>query len=137
MTEDLVAPGICRILREVIGRPASCECNQAERIRRHHPKVKGRMKEFDVIAVCGDYVMVNETKSKLEPSNVPELLETIHEFREYFPEYKDKKIIGSLATLFADESLIKYASHEGILILAVGDELMDVVNEPGFTPAEF
>ena len=95
------------------------------------------MKEFDVIAVCGDYLMVNETKSKLEPSNVPELLETIREFREYFPEYKDKKIIGSLATLFADESLIKYASREGILILAVGEELMDVMNEPGFKPTEF
>ena len=67
--------------------------------------------------------MVNETKSRLDQRDIPELLETIREFREYFPEYKDKKIIGSLATLFADESLIKYASREGILILAVGDEL--------------
>jgi len=137
MAEDLVAPSICRILRQIFKIPMIYECGEVVRYRRIHPEDGGRMKEFDVIAVCGDYVMVNETKSKLEPSNVPELLETIREFREYFPEYKDKKIIGSLATLFADESLIKYASLKGILILAVGEELMDVMNEPGFKPAEF
>jgi hypothetical protein len=137
MAEDLVAPSICRILRQIFKIPMIYECGEVVRYRRIHPEDGGRMKEFDVIAVCGDYVMVNETKSKLEPSNVPELLETIREFREYFPDYKDKKIVGSLATLFADESLIKYASREGILILAVGEELMDVMNEPGFKPAEF
>ncbi len=137
MTEDLVAPSICRILREVLGLPQSHECGQAERIRRPHPKVKGRRKEFDVIAECDGYVLVNETKSSLKPSDIPELKKTIRQFREYFPEYKDMKIIGSLATLDVDASLAKYASREGILILAVGDELMDIKNEPGFQPAVF
>jgi hypothetical protein len=137
MAEDLVAPSICRILRQLFKIPMMYECGEVVRYRRIHPEDGGRMKEFDVIGVCGDYVMVNETKSKPEPSNIPELLETIREFREYFPEYKDKKIIGSLATLYADDSLVKYASREGILILAVGEELMDVMNEPGFKPAEF
>ncbi len=137
MTEDLVAPSICRILREVLGLPQSHECGQAERIRRPHPKVKGRRKEFDVIAECDGYVLVNETKSSLKPSDIPKIKETIQEVGEYFPEYKDMKIIGSLATLDVDASLVKYASREGILILAVGDELMDVKNEPGFKPAIF
>ena len=137
MTEDLVAPSICRILKEVLGCPPSDECGQAERVRRPHPKVKGRRKEFDVIAECGDYVLVNETKSSLKPSDIPKVKKTIWQFREYFPEYKDMKIIGSLATLDVDESLVKYASREGILVLAVGDELMDVKNEPGFKPTIF
>ena len=137
MTEDLVAPSICRILKEVLGCPPSEECGQAERVRRPHPKVKGRRKEFDVIAECDGYVLLNETKSSLKPSDIPELKDTIREFREYFPEYADRKIIGSLATLNVDDSLVKYASREGILILAVGDELMDVMNEPGFKPAVF
>ncbi|MGO8880756.1 MAG: hypothetical protein ACLPVO_14460 [Desulfomonilaceae bacterium] len=137
MTEDLVAPSICRILRAVLGCLPSHDCNQAERVRRSHPKVKGRRKEFDVIAECDGYILVNETKSTLKPFDIPELKETIREFREYFPEYKDRKIIGSLATLDVDESLVKYASREGVLILAVGDELMDVKNEPGFKPTIF
>lgn len=137
MTEDLVAPSICRILQEVLGLPEGHECNQAERVRRFHPHVKGLRKEFDVIAECDGYVLVNETKSSLKPLDIPELKDTIREFREYFPEYADRKIIGSLATLNVDDSLVKYASREGVLILAVGDELMDVMNEPGFKPTIF
>ena len=95
------------------------------------------MKEFDVIADCGEYVIVNETKSKPTPTDIDELMDTIQEVREYFPEFRDRKFIGSLATLYADKSLIKFASRKGVLILAVGDELMDVINEPGFKPAIF
>ena len=137
MTEDLVAPSICRILREVLGLPQSHECGQAERVRRPHPKVKGRRKEFDVMAECGDYLLVNETKSNLKPTDINKLIKTIQEVREYFPEYADRKIIGSLATLYVDDSLVKFASRKGIMILAVGDELMDVMNEAGLQPAEF
>ena len=137
MTEDLVAPSICRILRQTMAIPVLYECAANTRYRLIHPEDASRMKEFDVVAECGDYVLVNETKSKLEPSHVPKLMETIREFREYCPEHKDKKVLGSLATLYADESLIKYASRHGILVLAVGTELMDVMNEPGFRPAEF
>jgi hypothetical protein len=137
MTEDLVAPSICRILKEVVEIPPSYACGMVPRVRRVHPEDRGRVREFDAIANCGDYVLVTEAKSSLRPRDIDELMDTIREFREYFPEYRDKKIIGSLATLQADEGLIKHASRKGILILAVGNELMDVVNEPGFKPAEF
>jgi hypothetical protein len=137
MTEDLVAPSICRILREVVHCPRRFECGSLVRPRRTHPVDRGRLKEFDVIADCGDYVLVNETKSNLGPEDIGILMDTIEEVREYFPEFRDRKFIGSLATLYAEDSLIKFASRKGVLILAVGDELMDVKNEPGFKPAVF
>jgi len=137
MTEDLVAPSICRILREVVDCPPNVACGSLVRPRRTHPQDKSRLKEFDVIADCGEYVLVNETKSKPTPTDIDELMDTIQEVREYFPEFRDRKFIGSLATLYADKSLIKFASRKGVLILAVGDELMDVINEPGFKPAIF
>ncbi len=90
-----------------------------------------------MIAVCGDYVLVNETKSNLGLEDIGKLMDTIEEVREYFPEFRDRKFICSLATLYAEESLIKFASRKGILVLAVGDELMDVKNEPGFKAAIF
>jgi hypothetical protein len=137
MAEDLVAPSICRILLEILGLPLSYECNQSERVRRRHSKIRGRRREFDVVAEYGDYVLVVETKSTPKPENIPELLAMTREFWDYFPEYKDRKLIAGLAMLYADKSLIRYASSNGILILAVGDELMDVMNEPGFVPTEF
>jgi uncharacterized tellurite resistance protein B-like protein len=137
MAEDLVSPSICRILRETFKISALYECAANVRHKKIHPEDSGRMKEFDVVAECGDYVMVNETKSNPNASDIRKLRKTIRKFREYFPEHEDKKIVGSLAMLYAHKSLIKYASSKGILILAVGDELMDVMNEPGFKPTEF
>ena len=137
MTEDLVAPSICRILQEVVDCPPNLGCGLLVRARRINPNNRSMTKEFDVIAECGDYVLVNETKSNLKPTDINKLMKTIQEVREYFPEYRDRKFIGSLATLYVDESLIKFASRKGVLILAVGKELMDVMNEPGFKPAEF
>ncbi|MFA6224506.1 MAG: hypothetical protein WC647_19585 [Desulfomonilaceae bacterium] len=137
MTEDLVAPSICGILQEVVDCPPSYGCGLMVRIRRVHPDDRSRTKEFDAIAECGDYVLVNETKNKLAPADIGELMDTIRDVREYFPEYTNRKFIGSLATLYVDDSLVKHASRKGIIVLAVGDELMDVMNEPGFRPTEF
>jgi hypothetical protein len=137
MAEDLVSPSICRILRETFHVPETYGCAANVRLKRIDPKNRGRIKEFDVVAECGDYVLVVETKSSPDSKDIPKLLKTIGVFREYWPEYKDRRVFGGLAMLYADKSLIRFASRKGILILAVGDELMDVMNEPGFVPTEF
>ncbi len=53
--------------------------------------------------------------------------------------YADKKIIGALASLYVDESVIQAAERAGILILGMNEEMiaMRVLNAPGFAPREF
>ena len=136
MAEDLVAPSIGTILRKIEGYPETMPVAVIVRPRLIHPTKPGRSREFDTIAVCGDYLLVNETKSTLTPSDVKKVLKLIPEVREYFPQYKDKKVICSLATLYVDPSLVKHATNHGVLVLAVGDDLMDVMNPEGFKPKE-
>jgi hypothetical protein len=136
MAEDLVAPSVCRILREVLGLSEDAICVANVRVRRRHPHGK-TIREFDVIAECNEYVLVNETKSRLSPADVDHVIETIGEVREYFPDYRERRLIGSVATLYVDQSLVTYASKKGVLVLAVGDELMDVMNPKGFKPKEY
>jgi hypothetical protein len=136
MAEDLVAPSVCRILREVLGLSEDDICVANVRVRRRHPHGK-TIREFDVIAECNEYVLVNETKSRLSPADVDHVIETIGEVREYFPDYRERRLIGSVATLYIDQSLVTYASKKGVLVLAVGDELMDVMNPKGFKPKEY
>ena len=136
MTEDLVAPGIGRILQKIVGGPCGSQDQEAIRVKRRHCITQER-REFDVVVACDQYVLINETKSSLNVKDVNDFVEIMGQIRNYFPDYSSKRIIGSLATLYADPSLIKYASSKGILVLAVGDELMDIQNEPGFIPAEF
>ena len=57
--------------------------------------------------------------------------------REFFPEYAGKKIIGAIASLYVDESLVRFGERLGLIVLGFGEDVMDVLNQPGFTPTVF
>ncbi len=135
LIEDLVAPSICRVMQRALGFKEETVCFANERIKRAYRGDVRRLKEFDVVAECGDYVMMNETKSNLRAEDVSNLIATIAIARDYFPEYRDRKIIGSVASVSLDESVVNFATSKGVLALAVGDELMDIQNPAGFVPS--
>ncbi len=132
ITEDLVAPSIPRIVKEEFGLEV-----MDLMVRRKKKLTDGRSKEYDAIAVAGECVFVNETKSTLDSEDVKDFIKDIQEFRDYFPEYEKNKVIGVLASLYVDENVIKYAERSGFLVLAVGDKLMEVMNTKGFKPKEW
>jgi hypothetical protein len=135
MAEDFVAPSICRIMKEALGIDQQSVCIDYARVKRTFRGDRSKIREFDVIAECLDYVLVNETKTSPTPADVNELIESMGVIRDYFPEFKDRKLIGAIASLFLNTSLINYASAKGILALAVGDDLMDIKNPAGFKPS--
>ena len=129
MVEDLVYPSLTRIIDEQFGMvPESI----AIRLRKRLPD--GRQKEFDAIAVSGNVVFLNSTKSTLQSKDIDDFIREIQILREFFPEYRDKKIVGILATLTIDNSVLAYAEKKGFLVLAVGDEIMEVKNSKDFQP---
>lgn len=109
----------------------------AVRVRRSHPTKKGLMQEFDAIASCGEYALFNETKSNLAPADIDSLIAKLTSARDFFPEYQHHKLIGMVATLYIDPSVVRYTTRQGIVALAIGDELMEIVNEPEFQLREF
>jgi hypothetical protein len=132
LAEDLVAPSLPRIVKEEFG----LEVTDLT-IRRKRKLKDGSSREYDALTIANGYVFLNSTKSTLRPSDVERLIEEIKEFRDVFPEYKKHKIIGILASLYVDESIIKRAEKVGFLALAVGDQLMEVRNTKGFKPKEW
>ena len=137
MAEDLVAPSIPRILRQFVGYPDGRIESVAVRVKRLHPADKGRSQEFDVVAVCGEYVLINETKSRLDSQAVLDFAQRMSEARDFFPEYADKKFIGAIASLYVDESIVQYGEKQGLIVLGFGEDVMEVLNSPGFAPKEF
>ena len=135
LIEDIVAPSICRIMKLALGMDEDASCYANERIKRESVIDERKIREFDVVAKCGEYVMVNESKSSLRAQDVTDLIETISVVREYFPEFQSLKIIGSIASVHVDESVVNFATRNGVLALAVGDELMDIRNPKEFKPA--
>ncbi len=132
MTEDIVAPSICRVMKEALDIDDREGCIPNIRVIRAFKGDKSKTREFDVIAECREYVLVNETKSSPNAQDVDNLLQTILLVRDYFPEFHDRKIVGAIASVEIDPSVVDYATSKGVLALAVGDELMDIQNPPGF-----
>ncbi|MEA3344840.1 MAG: hypothetical protein U9Q78_01105, partial [Chloroflexota bacterium] len=137
LAEDLVAPSIPRVLRLVVGCPNGRIDAMAVRVRRRHQMDRGRTQEFDVVAVCGEYVLINGTKSSLHVEDADDFVQVLSEVRGFFPEHAERKIIGALASLYVDESVVRYAQRLGLLVLGMSEEMMDLLNEPGFQPRLF
>jgi hypothetical protein len=129
MVEDLVAPSLPRIIREVLDRDVIDLS-----VRRKRKLPDGRVHEYDAIAVTEDVVCLNSTKSTLRSTDVDRFIEELARLREFFPEYRDTPLVGILASLAVEESVLNDATKTGFIVLATGDEVMEVKNRPGFEP---
>lgn len=137
MVEDLVAPVICEVLRRWLDVPSPYKCSTSVDCCCSNPVAGAKVHHFELLADCGAYTVVSETRYSLDYSDVPLIMDSVRNYRECLPTGCDINLIGCLAALKAEVSFIKYASAHGILVLAVGDDLMDVMNGPGFKPRIF
>jgi hypothetical protein len=129
MVEDLVAPSLPRIVEEKL-RETVLDLMP----RRKRRLADGRVREFDAVALTSSLVFLNSTKATLRSADVDRFVEDIAAFREFFPEYDDLPLVAILASLAVDDSVLAYAEKQGFLVLAVGDELMEIKNQSDFEP---
>ena len=129
LVEDLVIPSLPRIIKELLDRDV------IDLMARWKRKLAdGRVREYDAVAETADLVCLNSTKSTLRSADVDRFVEEIDHFREFFPEYRNHAVVGMLASLAVEESVLNYAEKQGFVVLAVGDQVMEVKNRPGFVP---
>jgi myosin heavy subunit len=129
LVEDLVAPSVPRIVREVLNQDVLDIA-----VRRQRKLADGRVREFDALAFTADTVCLNSTKSTLRSSDVEGFSEEVDAFRTFFPEQAAMPIVGMLASLAIEPSVLTYAERQGLVVLGVGDQLMEVKNSVEFTP---
>ena len=128
VVEDIIVPAMPVIAKKYFG----CEEIDmiADRIVKKHPKDKSRVREFDALVVCGDKVLLNETKVTPRISSIRKFIDFVRsgEFFEYFPEYKGKKIIPIVSSLDMPEDIVGYLTKEGIYAMAMNGDYMDILN---------
>ncbi|WP_295878474.1 hypothetical protein [uncultured Thiohalocapsa sp.] len=123
LVEDIVAPSLPRVAAKLFG----CDIPDffAVRIARRR---NGETREYDAILACGDVVLVNETKSRLQASHIDPLLLKLAELPRFCPEYEGKRAVGVLASLYPDDSVVRRATAAGVLVMGMGDDAMQVMN---------
>jgi uncharacterized coiled-coil protein SlyX len=139
LVENIVAPSVPRALRQVF----ACSDEAIEflgvRLRRKHPSLPDRNREFDTVAAGCGYVLIVESKVQLDSGAVGKFADRLPEAREYFPEFVagGYRFAGAVAGLYVEPSVVAFAEKLGLIVLGTGDDLMEVLNSSDFTPKTY
>ena len=126
--EGLVAPA-CATLFAERGIPVH------KTSRNVRATLKGnRHMEIDVLVVNTDAVALVEVKSALTVEHVREHLTRLAEFKEFFPEYADKRVIGAVAGIVIEENVDRFAMNKGLFVIVQSGDSVCMANDEAFVP---
>ena len=126
VAEDIVAPNIPRIAKDYF----NCEILEDFSIRRRvtNKEDPTKVREFDVIVKCKNFVIVNDTKSSPRISYIDGFIRLLDELFDYFPEYKGLRVIPIFSSFSVPDVLLNYLTKNKIYAMAMKDDTMDLLN---------
>ena len=102
--------------------------------QRVHAEYEGRAMEIDILGVNVNHVVLVEVKSTLKVDDVREHLERLAQFREFFPEYADKKVLGAVAGIVIEEQADRFAYRSGLFVISQTGDTVQILNDQAFQP---
>ncbi len=125
VVEHIIAPGLPRVLRSCFGVDPD-ELYVRYRIR--HPQARDRVREFDIVAVGGERIFLNETKSNPRMEYAREFVESLDDFFEWLPRYRHLELVAIFSSLSLPEEVIAYLSERGVYAMMLGEDHLEIVN---------
>ena len=125
--EGLVEPGAVRMFKE-----RGIKVERAS--TRNRIQKNGTEMEIDIILENEEYVVAIEVKSTLRIEDVNEHIEDLKRLREFFPRFKEQKLIGAVAGIVIEEESDKYAYRRGLFIIGQTGETVKILNDDKFRP---
>jgi hypothetical protein len=125
--ENLVAPA-CETIFLVRGIPVH---QVSQRVRK---RLNGNTLEIDVLVLNQAHVLAVEVKSTLGADEVRTFVETLGQFRTFFPEHAHRQFYGAVAGISIDPGVERYAYRQGLFVLVQSDETMVILNDEQFQP---
>ncbi len=84
--------------------------------------------EIDLLAVGPSKVLVVEVKRRIDAGKVAEYREKLARLPEFFLDLAGKTILGAVASVYLEPSVIACLNREKLYGIAMGDEVMEIVN---------
>ena len=94
-------------------------------------------REFDIIAANGTEVVAVEVKTTLKSKDVKYFIETLQDFKKYFPRYKTETIYGAMAYLRSEDKAHFFAEKEGLFVICATGDSASITNRKDFKPKVF
>ncbi len=126
--EGLVEPAAIRMFQE---RGFDVEDIMPNRKLRKNGQV---LMEIDVFLSNGEYAILIEVKTTLRVDDVKEHIERLHRFKECFPQYADKKVIGAVAGIKIHEDADQFAINQGLFVIVQSGDSVRILNDEIFQP---
>jgi hypothetical protein len=126
-TEGMALPSMERILTEQFGMTTV--------MPRVRTRLGGEAIEIDVLAYANgelNQAMVVEVKSRVKAEAVQQLRKLVERFRQFYPEHKDKSVVGVLAGIDWDRGVEDEARDAGFLTASIHDEIFALNVPEGF-----
>ena len=104
-----------------------------------HPNVTARRDqgsiEIDLLVVNDGDVIAVECKSRLSIDDVKEHVLRMNKIKTLLPTYRDKRLLGAVATMVLDDHVGRFAYSKGFYVLAQSGETVEIKNDMNFQPA--
>ena len=131
-TEGLALPSMERLLRERFGMEV---VSPSVRVSKG-----GRHLEIDTLAYANGEInaaYLVEVKSHLREEAIGQLRTLLKQFRDFFPEHRDKRLFGILATVDSSAALRERALREGFYVARIHDSVFELDVPADFRPKAF
>jgi len=131
LIEALVQPSCLKLFKE-----------RGVQIEQIFPNVKAKHgkkdMECDILLVNSKELVVVEVKTTFRPEFVTDFTDKLALFKEFFPQYKNYKVLGAVAALKYEGQSDKYAYRSGLFVLSCsGEGIMKIINDKKFVPNGF
>ena len=126
IVEDIVIPNIEYIAEKYFGCKNSMRFMPRTKVK--HPVDNNKNREFDLVVIYADKVILCEAKSTPRTEDTCKFLTSIEEFFEYFPECAGKELIPIYASFFIPENILKNLSSSKIYGMGIKEDTMDILN---------
>ena len=111
----------------------------SQRVEVFYEKREGgiQRREFDILAVNGKEVVVVEVKTTLTPDKARYFLESLKDFKRYFPDYKSKTVYGAVAYLRSESEAYLFSQRQGLFVIRATGDSASIINTKDFKPKVF
>ncbi len=89
-------------------------------------KINGKQIEIDLLLDNGTSLAIIEVKYRARAKNIEQLKNTVATYRELFPQHKDFKIYGGIASFNVDDTVTAQAHEQGFFVLKRKGDLLEV-----------
>ncbi len=131
-TEGLALPSMETILRQRFGMEV---ISPSVRVSKD-----GKHLEIDVLAYTNgelNTAYIVEVKSHAREESITQLKSILQRFRSFFPEHKDKKLYGILASVDLSNELREKILQEGFYVARIHDQVFELDIPDNFQPRPY